>query len=534
MIFSPIRIKVEASPVLGLQEYKGLPLSSEVGPLTLDPKIDYEVQESLQQDQLRSFHLKIDGFCLENINEEIQKFEFPIDGTIELDRESIQILYGNNGTKIFEWKYQELPCVNMIKKSNNIFEIRFDPKNNMKLSAKNNIERDIIGMTIRSITGEKVLEKLQGNNQEMGQLDNENSDKTHENPENIEDSNENKENTGETHENIDKTKEKDELLDKFKEENHEDSSENHQKTDLSLYIERKNSDHLSLSSAKLKRSSLKRNSTGDYEFLLKLEHLNREVSRHILEKDSIKQEQMLLLEKNQGLDARNKDLSEQLNVCRKNFFDLERENEEIKRKMESIISQKHFYLQEIDIYKAESLSKDDIIDKLKKEMNKLMPSFPNKHKLTWMEIEDLKSKFEDSSLKITLLKKEKQDLIEKLEKTKESLEELTLNQEEMMNELNYLKRKYESLHQEKGILPHTPKIDDINTVIQENNQSFSNSLIKNKEKSREYTEDEEKIENSMIVSSKKTNNYQQIYSGVEEENKKLKDQIKQLEITIET
>ena len=327
MIFSPIRIKVEASPVLGLQEYKGLPLSSEVGPLTLDPKIDYEVQESLQQDQLRSFHLKIDGFCLENINEEIQKFEFPIDGTIELDRESIQILYGNNGTKIFEWKYQELPCVNMIKKSNNIFEIRFDPKNNMKLSAKNNIERDIIGMTIRSITGEKVLEKLQGNNQEMGQLDNENSDKTHENPENIEDSNENKENTGETHENIDKTKEKDELLDKFKEENHEDSSENHQKTDLSLYIERKNSDHLSLSSAKLNKSSLKRNSTGDYEFLLKLEHLNREVSRHILEKDSIKQEQMLLLEKNQGLDARNKDLSEQLNVCRKNFFDLERENE---------------------------------------------------------------------------------------------------------------------------------------------------------------------------------------------------------------
>jgi len=94
---------------------------------------------------------------------------------------------------------------------------------------------------------------------------------------------------------FDKTKENHELLDKIKEENHESSSENHQKTDLSLHIERKNSEHLSLSSAKLNKSSLKRNSTGDYKFRLKLELLNREVSCHILEKEAIKQDQMLLL-----------------------------------------------------------------------------------------------------------------------------------------------------------------------------------------------------------------------------------------------
>lgn len=507
-------------------------MTAEAGPLTMDAKIDSEIQKNLQT--RRSFVLKVDSVNLED--EALAKdLELPGEGVLEIERERIVVWLGNRGSKVLEWDYRELPSVNMVRKSNNIFEIRFDKRNIVKFSAKNNIDRDVIGMTIRSFAGERVLERLNDEaenqkNELEGQndkpLQEENDDNIIQNTNKIVDQNSPQR---EINENIYKEQESNDSHDRQQ----ENSKENLTHLSLTLPFPRNNSnDHLIISSAKLNPTLLKRNSISDYELLLKLEQLSREVARHITEKEALKQEQTLLIGKNNDLEAKNKDISEQLETCKKNFFDLETEHDELKRKFESILSQKHFYFQEIDIYKAESQSKDEIIDNLKKEMNKLMPSYPNKHKLTWMEIEDLKRNLEDSISKITILKKEKQDLTERLERMKENLDEFTKNNEEMINELNYLRKKCESLALEKSIVPHTPRKDD------ENSQSFSNSAIKNKERSRENTECEEKIETSMIISAKKTNNnmnnYQQIYSGVEEENKKLKEQINQLEITIET
>ena len=513
---------------MGLKEYKGQPLTAEAGPLTMDAKIDSEIQKNLQTN--RSFVLKVDSVSLED--EALAKdLELPGEGVLEIERERIVVWLGNRGRKVLEWDYRELPSVNMVRKSNNIFEIRFDKKNIVKFSAKNNIDRDVIGMTIRSFAGERVLERLNDEAENQKHEMEDQNDKLQEENDDVIIQNKNKfvdpnSPQKDINENINKAQESNDAHDRMQ----ENSKENITHLSLTLPFPRNNNDHLIISSAKLNPTLLKRNSTSDYELLLKLEQLSREVSRHITEKEALKQEQTLLIEKNDNLEAKNKDISEQLGTCKKNFFDLETEHDDLKKKFESLLSQKHFYFQEIDIYKAESQSKDEIIDNLKKEMNKLMPSYPNKHKLTWMEIEDLKKNLEDSTTKITILKKEKQDLTEKIERMKENLDEFTRNNEEMINELNYLRKKCESLALEKSIVPHTPRKDD------DNSQSFSNSAIKNKERSRENTEGEEKMETSMIISAKKNNNsinnYQQIYNGVEEENKKLKEQINQLEIKI--
>ena len=456
----------------------------------MDEKIQTEVKKIADNDCSHEFFSKIDSITLENIPEELKTIEYPQEGILEISGESIKIKIRPQNVDLITWKYEEIPKINMIRKSNNIYEILFNSNNHVKLSAKNNIERDIIGMTIRMIAGEKLLEN-------MAVLeDDENNDKKSE------------ENLGD------------------------------------LIIEKQNSKELNIFgemeksfSATLKRTSvnLRRNSSNNYELLIKMEQLNREVIRHMKEKENLKQEIVISYERNQALEAINKDLNDRLETCTNNYYELDKEHEELKKKNESFMNQKHFFLQEIDIYKAESMSKDEIIDKLKKEMNKLMPSFPNKHKLTWVEVEDLKKSVEDMVSKIAQLKKEKTEFAEKFERNQEISEEMNKKHEEMMNEINYLRKKCESLIQEKVIMPQTPKKEASFENIDAKNDSFSNSLIKGKEnikeKTKENSEESDRMGNSLIGNK---GNYQAVFSCVEEENKKLKEQVNQLEITIET
>jgi len=449
--------------------------------LVFDHKIQEEVRKIAEDDNCHQFPTKIDSICLENYRENI---EFPNEGFLEISRDIIKIILKPQ-IELISWQFEEIPKINMIRKSNNIYEIYFNEKNYVKLSAKNNIERDIIGMTVRMISGEKLLETfIFPDNNEQKQL---------------------------------------ELIGNLSLEE-QISKESHQETEKCL-------------SAALKRRSLRKSTTENYEVLIKMEHLNREVMRHMKEKDVLKQQEVVMGEKNQALELGNQDLRDQLAICTKNYYDLDKENEDLKKKMESFMNQKLFFLQEIDIYKAESFSKDEIIDKLKKEMNKLMPSFPNKHKLTWVEVEDLKKNVEDLTMKLSQIKKEKIEVSEKLEINQLISEEMVNKYEEMMNEFNYYKKKYESLKQEKAIMVQTPKKENLDNSFgfEQKNESFSNSLMQIKENLKEKTKESSEESDKMVSScvANKTN-YQPIFSCVDEENKKLKDHIKQLEITIET
>ena len=453
----------------------------EVGPLVLDDKIQEEVRKIAENDNSHQFATKIDSISLENCRENL---EFPNEGFLEIGHDSIKIIIKPQ-IELISWQFEEIPKINMIRKSNNIYEIYFNDKNSVKLSAKNNIERDIIGMTVRMISGEKLLESFSlPTNNEQTPL--------------------------ELNGNLSLEK--------------QISKENHQENEKCL-------------SATLKRCSLRKSTTENYEVLIKMEHLNREVMRHMKEKEALKQEEVVLVEKNQALELGNKDLRDQLAICTKNYYDLDKENEDLKKKMESFMNQKLFFLQEIDIYKAESFSKDEIIDKLKKEMNKLMPSVPNKRKLTWVEVEDLKKNVEDLTMKLSQTKKEKIEICEKFERNQEISEEMVKKYEEMLNEINYYKKKYESLKQEKAIIIQTPKKENLDNSFgfEQKNESFTNSLIKIKEnikeKTKESSDESDKIASSCVANK---GNYQPVFSCVDEENKKLKDQIKQLEITIET
>lgn len=414
-----------------------------------------------------NFLIKIDSISFDQIPEKLKKIEFPNEGIIEINEDFLKIKITSLNFELICMKYDDtVPKISMIRKSNNIFEILFDSHNSVKLSAKNNIERDIIAMTLRMISGEKILGK---------------------------------------------------------------SEQKQDETRIKILNEAK------CLSATLKTNSKRRNSIENYSFLIKVEQLTNEVSRHLNEKQTLKNELVELKERIKELENNNKRLTDQLDITTKNYKDIDQENEDLKQKMEIFISQKHFFLQEIDIYKAESSSKDDIIDKMKKEMNKLMPSNPNKEKLTWVEVEDLKKNTKDLTINISQIKKEKSEINEKNEKNEEIIEELSKKQEDMANEINYLRKKCESLAQEKGLTFNTPKKIDTFESLEMKNETFSNSNQKIKEnlkeKTKESSEESEKYGNSIILNKK---NFPSALTGIEEENRKLKDQIKQFEITIET
>ena len=289
-------------------------------------------------------------------------------------------------------------------------------------------------------------------------------------------------------------------------------------------------------SATLKRTSLRYHNNDNYELLIKVEHLNREVLRHLKEKEILKNENIMIKEQNASYEQESIDLKAKLEKLTKDLKEATNINSEMKENLELFMSQKLFYLQEIDIYKNEAASKDLVIEKLKQDMNKLMPSEPNKNKLTWLEVEDLKKNVQELSLKMAQITKEKEIVSQKYERSNEILEEMNKNNEEMANEINYLRKKCESLALEKIIPPFTPKKEDTYESLDgKNNENLSNSLLKIKEnikeKTKESSEDSDKMGNSLNGNKF---SYQPVLSGVEEENKKLKEQIKQLEITIET
>ena len=83
----------------------------------------------------------------------------------------------------------------------------------------------------------------------------------------------------------------------------------------------------------------------NFDMLLKLERLNKEMFNLSKEKEKIQEKCDKALQLNEQLEIKNKDLEEKLTNCTNNFFKLEKLHTEQVQKHEIYMSEKTFFLQ---------------------------------------------------------------------------------------------------------------------------------------------------------------------------------------------
>ena len=150
-----------ATPITEMIVYGTEPLYKEVGPIEMDSQIESSAETYLEMEDLQ-LKFKIESLQMEY---DTEKFSFPCEGAIQImkadgqinmqakNRETgeLEVLISTSITEIF-------PHITLQKWTNNIMDTKLSDNASLKLSCKNNVERDIYALCMRIVVNEKLMQ----------------------------------------------------------------------------------------------------------------------------------------------------------------------------------------------------------------------------------------------------------------------------------------------------------------------------------------------------------------------------------------
>lgn len=257
------------------------------------------------------------------------------------------------------------------------------------------------------------------------------------------------------------------------------------------------------------------------ELYIKLEQLTKDVLRLTKDKELNKTEIRSLTDSLQQTKKELTETHEKLNNCTKNYYELHEENSHLKATLDLYMNEKLFLFQELDIYKKQI----EEYEKIRQEAAVLRPPIGAQEEenrkrtpstsLKSLNKEVLLSQMNELNSSILKLENELKEKNSEIMLKTQLLKENSFEKEELLNELNYLKKKNQSLINEK-ILNHPQNFQQGDEKIQE--KADNEILAQKPEILPLHIQKFEPKENA----------------NLEEELKKLKDKVKNQEITIET
>ena len=156
------RIVVSATPNLHSGQYVGAPVTAEIGPLVLDKTVETKAQELLEND-LCVMNAKIDMI---SFNYDHSTITLPCEAQIKLNAEDskIEIFTKSSKTQTFERLSlceidSTYPFVEILRKTNTIFEINLNATDIIRIVAEGNITRDIIAVAIKMYCTQTSMKK---------------------------------------------------------------------------------------------------------------------------------------------------------------------------------------------------------------------------------------------------------------------------------------------------------------------------------------------------------------------------------------
>ncbi|KAM3135346.1 hypothetical protein pb186bvf_012504 [Paramecium bursaria] len=460
------KFMIQVVPVIEGRDYEGMPKSFEVGPLQQDPSIQESVDELLENEKMTVLLDVVDDGNKLLMNLTLDQIEL----TFKKEEQIIS-------TNFYQLSAQYPQC-QAKRGTDDQFYLEVNEETKYLLKSSDNQQRDIILTVIKGFYGKSVWKKQQQSEENIDeQLEDQNQQQTQDQ---IYDD---KKNQDEIQENQDQTliPQKDEQISKSldnsqdppQQQNLDGQDQNSPKDEQQLQnptiltqnegesgqklnIERTNSHNrgdLKMHSVIIDRSEI---NELKQQAAKKEKKANADMYMLINENARLKQENESLLtqlQKQQDnckkLQKENSTLQDQLNICTKNFYAKDAENEQQKKQIESLSDQKCFLQQDINLYKGQILECQEVLNSQKSEIEQLQRKL--KKGSSSNEIQELKQQIE-------LLKEQlaKQELIsqashENYLKQCEKVEKLEVFIEEQQNQIKHEQKRYESLAIEKGI-----------------------------------------------------------------------------------
>lgn len=329
-----------------------------------------------------------------------EEFSFPCEGILEINKQEnkVTLSAGQKPSKqlksFISCEFSgDYPQINFLKWTNNIFDIYFAPDKSMRLSCKNNIERDIYALCIRTITGEQLLR----------------------------------------HDDL-KEETRESVITDRELEKKADSIQSNEKTSIKVDSQRDTS--------RLK---------GNLELLMKISNLTHENSVLKKENSSLVDELKIERAAKELLEGQVGELAEQLTDLNQSFDALLERAEELKKKNDKLNSEKIFCAQEINLYKSQAAQLQELYDSLLNAESIQIKQYSRGHELEAAlkaaenDIHHWKTKALNTETEHAALKAEMALLSKNNVRLTEQIETLE-------SQINHLNRKYQSLllETEKG------------------------------------------------------------------------------------
>ena len=467
-----------------------MPVFAEVGPLIMNKEIESRVTSMLSKSEcIMTSKMDSMNFALTKNNINYQTI-LPLECQIKIDQNNLSITVSvdphdkkNFNEEIYKYPLGlNFPYIKICRMTNNIYEIHFQDGQHIRMMAENNVSRDIIAISLKMLCGQKILEHKFLDNQE-GKIDEEVKENIMETPKKEEKIEKNEKNNekSEKNENYEKIIEKSGILEKnekvlenvnhsleknSKIEKSEESLKNDEKIQEILKFEKiseisdfsknaeitksheKNFDLLKTPETHLKVSeTLKTDeNTENINLLNKITHLSKELDQFRKEKQEYIQD-ILQLKKEKDV------LSTELFNTKHNYMEALRENEQSKTKLEKLITEKNFLLQDLTIYKTQIKENEEVIGSLEakvKTLNEKIDEKNDENNRNWLKNDENVKKFENEQYEkeILNLKQEIKIYNEQLIIKLSTIKELSQSNEDLENKVNYLMKKTESLKYE--------------------------------------------------------------------------------------
>lgn len=363
----------------------------------------------------------------------------PLDCQIKIDENSLYLsINGEDPIKkqfnqeIFRFPLQlNFPYIKICRMTNNVYEIYFQQDQTIRMMAENNITRDIIAVTLKMFCGQKILDHkfLNTSSNEIV-----------------------------SEENFESPKKNQEILEKeikISEFNRQEEQYIIKTPSNTTTSELKNDESIQKSNKPLeninKFSQESKNSTE--LLLLKIEDQAREINRLNQENDLFRKEKSHNSEESLTIIKEKEQLSTELFQIKHNYMEVLRENEQFKTKLEKLLTEKNFLLQDLTLYQTQLKSNEENTISLETKISILTKEYEEKNLDQTQNCEIQLKKNEISQVQelekeIMGCKQEIKILNDQLIIKLSTIKELSQSNEDLENKINYLMKKTESMKYE--------------------------------------------------------------------------------------
>lgn len=466
------RIYVQATPISSLEEYCGMPVFAEVGPLMMNKEIETTVMTMLEKCECLMIS-KMDSMTFPLIKEaKNYQTSLPLECQIKIDQDLLTLSISTEGDRknfneeIFKFPLGlSFPFIKICRMTNNVYEIYFEKDQMIRMMSENNVTRDIIAVTLKMLCGQKILDhKFLDNEKKSPVIFQEEVKIESEILENNKNDEEIK-----ISKKIDENLKEDNNLELRK--NDLESSKMPQMTEMNDILNINNNilgkrspDKL-IEEQKIQKNdekslethieyiNMKPSNRSSMDLQLKLDQQDKDIAQLIHENEHLKREKHQFIDEI-TLHKKEKDqLSTELFNAKRNYMEALRENEQYKTKLEKFINEKNFLVQDLNLYKTQIKENEEIIASLELKIKNLT----TQHEENLAE----QGKMFDSQLKITeneriaefekevsSLKQEIRIFNDQLQMKLGTIHELSQSNEDLENKVNYLMKKNESLQYE--------------------------------------------------------------------------------------